>query len=173
MTRSWNRFFLRFLNRDCAKNYRYVRFCHYAHVILHIAMPWKKHHEQGQQFKKRTRQASLSWELVICSGSRGSCTEWCDSSLSLVTVSESTGSFSVLCWRLFLPVGGDFVTLADAFFVGGIDCVRINLFLTSWFWAEKLVTFGCEAISFLFIFHWSGHKYLLFISTFRPRAVKY
>ena len=53
MTRSWNRFFLRFLNRDCAKNYRYVRFSHYAHVILHIEKPRKKHHEQGQQFKKK------------------------------------------------------------------------------------------------------------------------
>ena len=46
-------FFLRFLNRDCAKNYRYVRFSHYAHVILHIEKPRKKHHEQGQQFKKK------------------------------------------------------------------------------------------------------------------------
>ena len=37
---------------------RYSRFCHYAHVILHIEKPRKKHPEQN--LKKRTRHASLS-----------------------------------------------------------------------------------------------------------------
>ena len=52
-------FFLRFLNRDCAKNYRYVRFSHYAHVILHIEKPRKNITSKVNSSKKRTRQASL------------------------------------------------------------------------------------------------------------------
>ena len=53
-------FFLRFLNQDCSKNYRYLRFSHYAHVILHIENLRKKHHEGNQLFKKkRTRHASF------------------------------------------------------------------------------------------------------------------
>ena len=46
-------FFLRFLNQDCSKNYRYLRFSHYAHVILHIENLRKKHHEGNQLFKKK------------------------------------------------------------------------------------------------------------------------
>ena len=58
-------FFFKFLNRDCAKNYRYVRFSHYAHVILHIEKPRKKHHEQGQQFKKKGPDRLLSTRFKI------------------------------------------------------------------------------------------------------------
>ena len=53
-------FFLRFLNQDCSKNYRYLRFSHYAHVILHIENLRKKHHEGNQLFKKKGPDTLLS-----------------------------------------------------------------------------------------------------------------